>query len=84
MNDIKRKTIAGVVLSNSMDKTVTVQLERTHQHPNFGKIIRTKSKVYAHDAENRCEAGDKVRLATSKPLSKLKRWTVVEILKEDK
>ncbi len=84
VNEKKNKTISGVVLSNRMDKTVTVRLERTHRHPVFGKVIKTWSKVYAHDEENRCEEGDKVRLIGVKPLSKLKRWQVLEIVKEDK
>ncbi len=84
MNEQKSKTISGVVLSNRMDKTVTVRLERTHRHPVFGKVIKTWSKVYAHDEENRCDEGDKVRLVSVKPLSKLKRWKVTEILKDER
>ena len=80
MKEKKRKTVTGVVLSNKMDKTVSVRLVRTHQHPMFGKVIRTWSKVFAHDAENKCELGDTVRIEEVRPLSKLKRWRVLDII----
>ena len=78
--DKKNRMKTGVILSNKMDKTVTVKIERTHQHPVFGKVIKSWSKVYAHDNDNRCKIGDKVQIEESKPLSKLKRWRVVEVL----
>ena len=80
MKDKKRKTKTGVVLSDKMDKTVTVRLVRTHSHPRFGKVIRTWSKVYAHDAENKCQEGNTVRIEEMRPLSKIKRWRVIDII----
>ena len=80
MKEKKRKTLTGVVHSDKMDKTVSVRLLRTHRHPMFGKVIRAWSKVYAHDAENKCHEGDTVKIEEMRPLSKLKRWRVVDII----
>ena len=76
-----RKVREGVVVSNKMQKTVTVQVERTLRHPQFEKVISRAKKYYAH-AENAQEipVGKKVRIEETRPLSKLKRWRVVEVL----
>ncbi|HID88358.1 MAG TPA: 30S ribosomal protein S17 [Anaerolineales bacterium] len=63
-----------------MDKTVVVMVERTQRHPLYGKVIRKRKKFYAHDEENACREGDLVRIVESRPLSRLKRWVVEEIL----
>lgn len=76
----KRKVIKGVVVSNKMLKTVVVQVKKHRKHPLYGKIIMQKSKVYAHDEENKCQIGDEVVLMETRPLSKLKRWRVINII----
>jgi small subunit ribosomal protein S17 len=63
-----------------MQKTVVVQVERTRRHPLYGKVVRVRKKYYAHDEENSCRTGDLVRIVESRPLSRLKRWVVEEIL----
>lgn len=75
-----RKVIEGVVLKNKMDKTVVVQAERTTRHPVFKKVVRLKSRFKAHDEKNECQIGDKVKIMECRPLSKDKRWRVVEIV----
>lgn len=75
-----RKTRFGTVVSNKMDKTVVVSIERLVPHPMYRKFIRRRSKFKAHDAENSCQIGDRVVIEESRPLSKTKRWTVVKIL----
>jgi small subunit ribosomal protein S17 len=75
-----RKMLTGRVVSDKMDKTVTISVERTFQHPLYKKIIKKTSKIWAHDAENECRMGDRVKVMSARPLSKLKRWRVVEII----
>ncbi|NPA53589.1 MAG: 30S ribosomal protein S17 [Aquificae bacterium] len=75
-----RKEFVGKVVSNKMDKTVVVAVERQVPHPLYGKRIKKTTKFYAHDEGNKCQIGDIVRIRESRPISKLKRWTVVEIL----
>ena len=75
-----QRTIEGRVVSNKMQKTVTVLLERQVQHPLYGKIVRRSSKVHAHDENGECREGDMVRIAECRPLSKTKNWRVVEVL----
>ncbi|MCK4857440.1 MAG: 30S ribosomal protein S17 [candidate division Zixibacteria bacterium] len=65
-----------------MDKTISVQLERTLKHPVYGRIIRQRSKLYAHDAANECNIGDKVLVMETRPLSKLKRWRLVKVMEK--
>lgn len=77
----KRKSRIGVVVKDKCDKTVIVIVERRHIHPLYKKTIKTKKKFYAHDEENRCKVGDQVRIVETRPLSKLKRWRVADILK---
>lgn len=79
-----KKRFIGVVISNKMDKTVTVKVERTVKHPTFGKYITKSKKFYAHDENNACKIGDVVEIEESRPISKLKRWVVVKILEHSK
>lgn len=83
MTEVKKniKEFVGVVVSDKMDKTVVVAVERKMSHPLYGKQIKKTKKFHAHDEENRCKVGDVVRIRESRPLSKLKRWVVVEIVK---
>ena len=78
--DKKQHTVEGRVVSNQMDKTVTVLVERHVKHALYGKYIRRSSKLHAHDADNACQMGDLVRIAECAPMSKTKNWRVVEIL----
>ncbi|HEX6834041.1 MAG TPA: 30S ribosomal protein S17 [Rudaea sp.] len=75
-----QRTIEGRVVSNKMQKTVTVLLERQVQHPLYGKIVRRSTKVHAHDENGECKEGDTVRIAECAPMSKTKNWRVVEVL----
>ena len=77
--EIKR-TQTGRVVSNKMDKSVTVLIERQIKHPLYGKYIKRSTKLRAHDEENNCGEGDKVMIAECRPLSKSKSWRVIEIL----
>lgn len=83
MTEVKKniKEFVGVVVSDKMDKTVVVAVERKMSHPLYGKQIKKTKKFHAHDEENRCKVGDVVKIRESRPLSKLKRWEVVEIVK---
>ena len=80
----KRKVREGWVVSNRMDKTIVVAVERRFRHPRYEKIIRRTSKLYAHDDKNECTIGDKVKVMESRPLSKLKRWRLVQVLEKAK
>ena len=75
-----QRTIEGRVVSNKMQKTVTVLLERQVQHPLYGKIVRRSTKVHAHDEKGECKEGDMVRIAECRPLSKTKNWRVIAVL----
>jgi small subunit ribosomal protein S17 len=75
-----QRTIIGRVVSDKMDKTVSVAIERTIKHPAYGKYIRRTSKVMAHDAANECKPGDRVAIAECKPISKNKSWAVVSVI----
>jgi small subunit ribosomal protein S17 len=77
-----RKTRVGRVVSNKMDKTVVVKVESTARHALYAKTMRRQRKFYAHDADNACRVGDIVRIMESRPLSKLKRWRVVDVLEK--
>jgi small subunit ribosomal protein S17 len=79
-----RKTRVGVVASNKMDKTITVSVQRRLKHPIYGKFVKKTKKFFAHDAENECNEGDKVRIEESRPLSSKKRWRLIEILERAK
>ncbi|MFL5480698.1 MAG: 30S ribosomal protein S17 [Gemmatimonadaceae bacterium] len=75
-----RKTRVGRVVSDKMQKTVVVSIERRVQHPVYGKMVRRTKKLKAHDEENQAKTGDTVRIMETRPLSKDKRWRVVEII----
>ncbi|NOX36122.1 MAG: 30S ribosomal protein S17 [Calditrichaeota bacterium] len=79
-----RKTRVGVVVSDKMDKTVVVAVERLVKHPLYKKYIKRTKKFKAHDERNECQVGDKVKIMETRPLSKTKRWRVVEILEKVK
>lgn len=76
-----KPTREGFVVSDRMDKTVVVEVERTTRHPLYGKVLRRSTKFKAHDEKNECRAGDQVRIMECRPLSKDKSWRVVEILR---
>lgn len=76
----ERKTRTGVVVSDKMDKTVVVEVERLVAHPRYHKVIRRTKRLKAHDEKNECRVGDRVLLMETRPLSKEKRWRVVQIL----
>ena len=85
MTDRKlRKQRIGVVSSNKMDKTITVLVERKLKHPIYGKFVKKSKKFMAHDEANDCNIGDTVRIMETRPLSKNKRWRVVEVLERAK
>jgi len=77
----KRKELEGEVVSDAMDKTIVVRVERRTRHPVYGKYIRLYSKFYAHDEQDAARCGDRVRIVETRPLSRLKRWRLVEIVK---
>ena len=74
------KERVGVVISNKMDKTVVVAIENRSPHPKYGKIMVNTKHYKAHDEENRCQEGDRVRIRETRPLSRTKHWTIAEIL----
>jgi small subunit ribosomal protein S17 len=76
----KRKVREGVVVSTKMQKTITVKVERTIRHPEFEKVVTRSKKYYAHNESPDIQVGQKVRIIETRPLSKLKRWRVLEIL----
>jgi small subunit ribosomal protein S17 len=78
----QKKTLVGRVVSDKMDKTVVVRVDRLHRHPTYKKVIRASKKYKAHDAENACGIGDVVRIAESRPISRDKRWVVQEIVQK--
>ncbi len=78
----RRKVLVGRVLSNRMDKTVVVQVERRKRHPLYGKVITVRKKYKAHDEKNACQIGDLVQMIESRPMSREKRWMVTEILEQ--
>ena len=79
-----RKTRVGIVVSDKMDKTVVVAIEDNVKHPIYGKIVKRTLKLHAQDDNNECGVGDKVKLMETRPLSKTKRWRVVEIIETAK
>jgi small subunit ribosomal protein S17 len=79
-----RKTRTGVVSSNKMDKTVTVAVERKVKHPIYGKFVKKTTKFHAHDEKNECSIGDVVKIMETRPLSKTKRWRLVEVVEKVK
>ena len=79
-----RKTAVGKVVSDKMDKTVVVAIEDSVKHPLYNKIVKRTYKLKAHDENNECKIGDKVRVMETRPLSKDKRWRLVEIIEKAK
>ena len=79
-----RKTRIGVVTSNKMTKTITVEVERKVKHPIYGKFVKKTTKFHAHDEKNEASIGDVVRIMETRPLSKTKRWRLVEIVEKVK
>lgn len=80
----QRKIKVGKVVSNKMDKTITIALERRIQHPLYKKYLTKRSKIYGEDSENQCRIGDMVKVIETRPLSKLKRWRLLEIMERAK
>ena len=74
------RTLQGRVLSNKMDKSITVAIERKVKHPLYGKYLKRTTKIHAHDEQNQCNAGDVVTIRECRPLSKTKSWTLVEVI----
>ena len=79
-----RKTRVGVVISDKMDKTITVEIKTRVRHPLYGKIMNQPSKLKAHDENNECGIGDTVRVMETRPLSRQKRWRLIEIIEKAK
>ena len=79
-----RKTRTGVVTSNKMAKTITVAVERKVKHPIYGKFVKKTTKFHAHDEKNECTVGDVVRIMETRPLSKTKRWRLLEVVEKAK
>ena len=79
-----RKVRVGKVVSNKMEKTIVVAIEDNVRHPKYGKIIKRTVKIHAHDEQNVCSVGDKVSVMETRPLSKTKRWRLVEIIEKVK
>lgn len=79
-----RKTRTGKVVSNAMDKTIVVAIEDNVKHPKYGKVIKRTVKIHAHDEANECGVGDKVTVMETRPLSKTKRWRLVNVIEKAK
>ena len=87
MEEVKRnlrKERIGVVVSNKMDKSIVVEIERREKHPIYGKFIKKTNRFMAHDEKEECNIGDTVRIMETRPLSKRKRWRLVEIIERAK
>jgi small subunit ribosomal protein S17 len=80
----RRKVRVGVVVSEAMDKTIVVRIDRRVRHPLYGKTVRRSSKLAAHDEQNDAHVGDTVRVTETRPISKTKRWRVVEVVERAK
>ena len=80
----RRKVRVGVVVSDGMDKTVVVRIDRQVRHPLYGKTVRRSSKLAAHDEQNDAHVGDTVRITETRPVSKTKRWRVIEVVERAK
>jgi len=80
----RRKTVVGKVVANKTQKTISVAVERRYRHPLYGKILKRTSKFMAHDEKNECRIGDTVRIMETRPISRLKRWRLVEVVERVK
>jgi len=78
----KKRTLIGTVISNKMDKTVTILIERKVKHPLYGKYIKRSTKLHAHDETNQCNEGDVVEIVSCRPISKSKSWNIVNVLEK--
>ena len=74
------RTLTGLVVSDKMEKTITVLIERRVKHPIYGKYLKRSTKLHAHDEQNQCKIGDKVTISETRPLSKTKSWALVEVV----
>ena len=81
---VKKKELVGEVVSDKMDKTIVVQVQRRVQHPRYKKVITKYKKFYAHDEKSEAGIGDRVRIIESRPLSKLKRWTLAQVVEKSR
>ncbi len=81
MAEGRRKVLAGEVVSDSMNKTITVKVERRIRHPIYERVMKRSKKYHAHDEHNQCQTGDQVRIMETRPLSKTKRWRLVEVVR---
>ena len=81
---VKKKELVGEVISDKMDKTIVVQVQRRVQHPQYKKVITKYKKFYAHDEKSEAGIGDRVRIIESRPMSKLKRWTLAQIVEKSR
>ena len=81
-NATEQSTVTGKVVSDKMDKTITVLVERRIRHPKYGKMIRRSTKLHAHDENNECGVGDTVRIKSTRPLSKTKSWVLVDVVEK--
>jgi small subunit ribosomal protein S17 len=79
-----RKVKVGVVTSNKMDKSISVKVERKVKHPLYGKFVKKSTKFHAHDEKNECSIGDTVKIMETRPMSKTKRWRLVEVVEKVK
>lgn len=80
MSEQNTRTLQGKVISNKMDKTITVAIERQVKHPIYGKFIKRTTKLHVHDENNQCKEGDVVTIRESRPISKTKAWTLVSVV----
>ncbi|MCZ6479758.1 MAG: 30S ribosomal protein S17 [candidate division NC10 bacterium] len=78
----RRKVFTGTVVSDRMQKTVVVSVERSFRHPKYNKLLRRRTKLKAHDEEQKCRVGDKVRIMETRPLSRDKRWRIIEVVQK--
>ena len=83
-DQVSKKTMTGVVVSNKMDKTIVVKVERRFAHPVYKKVVKTTKKYKVHDEKNECVEGDFIRIQETRPLSKEKRWRLMDIVSKDK
>ena len=79
-----RRTLTGIVTSNKMEKTIVVAIEESRRHPLYGKTVKVTKKFMAHDENNECQIGDKVQIMETRPLSKGKRWRLVQVVEKVK
>ena len=79
---VRKKEVVGVVVSDKMDKTIVIEVARRVRHPRYQKVMTKYKKFYAHDEKNEAGVGDKVRIVESRPLSKLKRWLLVQVVEK--